>query len=478
MDRLAVPAEMQVALVRTVEEVFHRPGRSEKLLKADLADRAGSVLFRVTRMTHTLESGPAALIVSNYFHWRKTIDTLLNGVFKLTVAEQNVVRLLVEGHDTKSIAAVRKTSEGTVRGQIKSILSKMNLRSQTDIVRVVMTLGEFPAGTEGRTETVELAAPTISNDWIEAEVWKPFSSIKVPDGRTLTYHDMGPKSGNPALFSHMGSCMARWSHSMIRLAFEHNLRVICPIRGGYGYSDDLKASADPLGTASGDTLFLLESLGIARLPYVVQGTDFPFASDLIAKHPDVVSDLIGIGARPCLPGGQSMEEVGRWQRFFVSTARHAPHLVQFASNAVMAMCKQIGPEAMLRQLCRDPPSDLALLEVDEMKQVLVANISLMAGKSTNAARAFAREYIAFQKDWSSQVMATRHVPVQIFLAKEDPTIDFSALPKLATIYPWIKFDVMGQAGLALMFQKYKELVPVIAKAAARAGGRGRSSEEA
>ncbi len=256
---------------------------------------------------------------------------------------------------------------------------------------------------------------------------------------------------------------------MIRSAFEHNLRVICPIRGGYGHSDDLKPSADPLGTASGDTLFLLKRLGMARLPYVVQGTDFPFASDLIARHPDVVSDLIGVGARPCLPGGQSVVGVGRWQRFFVSTARHAPHLVQFASNAVMAMCKQIGPEAMLRQLCRDSPSDLALLEVDEMKQVLVANISLMAGKSTNAARAFTMEYVAFQKDWSDQVMATRHVPVRIFLGKEDPTMDFSALSRLATAYPWMEFDVMGQAGLALMFQKHKELVPVIAEAAARAG---------
>ena len=144
----------------------------------------------------------------------------------------------------------------------------------------------------------------------------------------------------------------------------------------------------------------------------------------------------------------------------------------------MAMCKQIGPEAMLRQLCKDSLSDLALLEVDEMKQVLVANISLMAGKSTNAARAFAMEYIAFQKDWSGQVMATRHIPVRIFLAEEDPTMDLSALPKLKTIYPWIEFDVMAQAGLALMFQKYNELVPVIAEAAARASGRGRPSEEA
>ena len=168
-------------------------------------------------------------------------------------------------------------------------------------------------------------------------------------------------------------------------------------------------------------MFLLKSLGIAQLPYAVQGSDFPFAADLISKHPEQVTELISIGGRPCLPGGLNVDGSGRWQKFFVSMARNAPHMVQFASKAVMAMSRQIGPEAMLRQLCKDSPSDLALLDTEEMKQVLVANIRMMAEKSTNAAGAFAMEYAAFQVDWSDRMMATRKIPVQIFLAEEDPT---------------------------------------------------------
>lgn len=71
---------------------------------------------------------------------------------------------------------------------------------------------------------------------------------------------------------------------------------------------------------------------------------------------------------------------------------------------------------MLRQLCKDSPADLALLEVDEIRQTLIANIDLMAGKSHNAARAFAREYTAFQENWSDRIAATRDIPVQIYLA--------------------------------------------------------------
>jgi len=466
LDHLNLPAEMRAALIRSTQDVLNKSEHSEKFLKAELATRGGAILFRIMRIAEALEDGPAALIISTHFHWREKTGALLGSVFQLTGAEQNVVRLLIEGQDTKSIAATRNTSEGTVRGQIKSITGKMNLRSQKDIVRLVMALGEFPMATSGK-EAVELATPALSKNWLETEVWKPFKSISVPDGRALTYLDMGPPTGDPVLFSHMGSCMARWSRSMIHLAFERNLRVICPIRAGYGHSDNLDPNADPFEAACDDTMFLLESLRIRQLPYVVQGSDFPFAADLIAKQPDSVSELIGIGGRPCLPDGLNVDGAGRWQKFFVSTARNAPHLVRFASKAVMAMCKRIGPEAMLRQLCKDSPADLALLETEEMRQVLVANIRLMAGDSTNAARAFAMEYIAFQEDWSDRVLATRHIPVQIFLAEEDPTIDIGSIPKLQEAYPWMEFEVVPNAGLALIYQKPEKLIPLMAEAAKR-----------
>jgi DNA-binding CsgD family transcriptional regulator/pimeloyl-ACP methyl ester carboxylesterase len=465
LDQLGFPLEIRNALIRATQDALGNSKNSERLLKAEMATKSGTMLFRIMRIPKMFENGHAALIVSTSFYWRETIATLLGNVFHLTEAEQNVVRLLVEGMNTKSIAAARDTGEGTVRGQIKSIIGKMNVRSQTDIVRLVMTLGEFPKSAVGEEDAVELAVPGLSNNWLEGEVWKPFKSITVQDGRTLTYHDMGPVTGNPVLFSHTGSCMARWPASMIRLAFELNLRIICPMRAGYVQSDSLDLNADPFDAACNDSVFLLKSLEISRLPYAVQGSDFPFAVDLISKHPELVSELIGIGGRSCLPGGLNVDGAGRWQRFFVSMAQNAPHMVQFASKAVMAMSRRIGPEAMLRQLCKDSPSDLALLDTEEMKQILVANISLMAEKSTNSARAFAMEYTAFQVDWSDCMMATQNMPVQIFLAEEDPTVELGLIPKLREAYPWIEIEVLHKAGLALIYGKPEKIIPLMAQAA-------------
>lgn len=467
LNQIPLPDEIRNELIDAVQDVLSKPMHVEKTLRADFATKGGALLFRVAHIADSVEHGPIVLVVSTHFHWRDRIGVLLGSQFHLTKAEQDVARQLVEGHETNAIAVSRKTSEGTVRGQIKSIIGKMNLRSQKDIIRLVMSLGDFPKNIATH-ESGATPVPSLSKNWLESEVWKPFKAMALPDGRTLNYHDMGPLTGDPILFSHMGSCMVRWPRSMIRMAFDNNLRIVCPIRAGYGPSTSAVQTTNAFDVVRNDCIFLLHSLGITRVPYAVQGSDFPFAADMIAHKPGFISELIGIGARPCLPGGENIDGLGRWQKFFVSAAQKSPHLVNFASKALMAMCKRIGPEAMLRQLCKDSPADLALLEMDDLKQVLVANIELMAGKSTNSARAFAWEYSAFQGDWSERVSATADIPVRLFLAEEDPTVDLSALPKLNAAYPWMQLEVLPDAGLALVFQHPETLIPIMAEAAKRA----------
>ena len=324
LEDICLPAEMREALIRTTKQVLRGKPYSEKLLKADMGSKRGAVLFRVTQLEKHLEDGPAALIVSTQFHWRNSVSELLGAVFQLTKSEQDIVRLLTEGKSVKLIAAERNVSEGTVRGQIKIIIGKMNIRGQGDIIRLAMAFSRFPGDASGNTDTLNPASPALSGNWLEAEVWKPFKSVSLPDHRQLTYHDMGPPTGNPVLFSHMGSCMVRWSPSMIRLAYERNLRVICPIRAGYGHSDKMAVGADPFSVTRNDCAFLLESLRIPRLPYVVQGSDLPFAADMVANRPELITEMIAIGGQLLLPGGQSVEGTGRWQKFFVALARNAP----------------------------------------------------------------------------------------------------------------------------------------------------------
>lgn len=224
-DRFAqfnLPADVQNALTQLAKEVLKHPKGYEQLLKVETQTRKGTILFRVLRIAHTPDNSPAALIVSTHFQWRTAIGGILHSALGVTHAEQGVVRLLAEGQDAKSIANTRGTSVGTVRTQIKSIISKMNLRSQMDVIRFAVTLGTFSKKTEHDDTAYTHLAPELTRHWLEQEVWKPFRSLTLPDGRTSTYHDMGPADGNPVLTSYLGSCMVRWPKSMIQLAFQNN----------------------------------------------------------------------------------------------------------------------------------------------------------------------------------------------------------------------------------------------------------------
>lgn len=466
-DQLNLHLERAEKLKSAAVDVFDGSAPVTVSLHAARPDNPGSMLFRLQKV-----SGPdgrnRVLVISTEFQRRDTTAGLLGTTFDLSKAEQEITRRLTEGGDAKDIAHDRGTSIETVRTQIKAILRKLNVRSQADIVRFCMALAaveDAPAAGAGKTKGM---APAVTSSALEHEFWKPPLDVQLPDGRRLTYHDMGPPNGNPILFTHMGSCMVRWSRKMLRLVFLNNLRVICPIRAGYGSSDPIPNGADVLAQSSADMAHLLTFLGVQSLPFVAQGSDFPFATAFAARYPKMVSEIIAVGGKPCLPGGANVESRGQWQKFFVSAAKNNPKLLAFASNAVMAMSRRVSPETMLERLCKDSPSDLACLSIPDIKEALVANIEFMARGSPNIGHAFANEYIAFQTDWSADVMRSNSLHIRVFVAQEDPTIDLIQLPVLERSYPWIEFQVIEKAGLALMFQHYRELIPLFSRAAADA----------
>lgn len=271
--------EAQLILSEGLDAVFKEDGTPLRLLQVDSPTKTGPALFQIRKINVADQHGPGvALVITTQCHWQEIIGQILKEIFKLTLAEQGVVRGLVEGLSASAIAAERGTGEGTVRGQIKSVMAKMNARSQSEVIRLVLSLRDISKGSQEMRSLQHPLPARVSEGWIQAEVWKPFKTLILPDGRKMDYHDMGPVTGRPVLCSHMGYCLARWHAPMIMLAYRHSLRVICPIRPGYGLSDNIDPKASVLDAVRADTRYLLENLGIERLPYLAQGNEVPQVS--------------------------------------------------------------------------------------------------------------------------------------------------------------------------------------------------------
>lgn len=469
LSSLHLPTDMQDALEQSLTKVFGAPDQPDRLLRLQFPGQRGPALFQIRALTDTADGSPQhALIVTTQYHWQAALGQTLEEVFGLTSAEQGVVRALVEGRDAKAIAADRGTSEGTVRGQIKSILSKMNARSQSEVIRLVLSLRDVSQAPGAGTDMQVEAPSVVSGNWLEEEVWKPLKTITLPDGRRLDYHDMGPPNGAPILYTHMGYGMARWHGPMVKLAFELGLRVIVPIRAGYGFSENMDRKADLLKVTRDDTCFLLDRLGITRLPYVVQGNDLIFAADLAAHKPEIVSEIVGLGARPYLSHDRHYSGMAKWHRFFLSTAKHAPHLLNFTSKAAVAMARRVGLVEMFRQLNHSSPADLAMLTNEELLKVLVSNAELVAGKNTNVAQAYAMELLKTESDWSEIMIAAKDTKTWFISGAEDPAADIATIAEYRESYPWVDIEVIQNAGQLLIYQHYEMVIPRLADAAKRA----------
>lgn len=467
LNAMNVPRDTRDHVIEVAQSLFQNTQWTDQLLKVQTNELGKTGLFQFRKLSaEDTVQARHILVVTTRYHWQAALGQTLEEVFGLTTAEQGIVRALVEGLDAKAISADRGTSEGTVRGQIKAVLAKMNARTQSEVIRLVMSLRDVsePMQSANGNKPQMWPVPT-STGWLHNEVWKPFKTLTLRDGRRLDYHDMGPANGAPVIHSHMGYCMARWHAPMLKLLFQHGLRVICPIRAGYGHSDNIDPKADVLAATRSDTIELLEHLGIDRLPYLTQGNDLIFAADFAGHSPEKISEIIGLCARPSLPGDRHYSGMAKWHRFFLSTAKHAPHLLTFTAKAAITMAKRIGVEKMYRQMNQHSPADMALIQRDDLRLVMIANAELVAGKDTNAAQAYTMELLQTETDWSDLMFKCRGTKTWFVNGGQDPAVDIATISEYRETYPWIDIEVVPDAGQMLLFQHYENLIPRIAHAA-------------
>ena len=83
-------------------------------------------------------------ILKEYSRLRSSERSLLffiNSVSKLTSAERNLVRLLLDGKKVREIAEIRCVEQTTVKTQIKGLLRKFGCARSKDIVELIRELG-------------------------------------------------------------------------------------------------------------------------------------------------------------------------------------------------------------------------------------------------------------------------------------------------------------------------------------------------
>ena len=397
---------------------------------------------------------PLALVMSTELVWPEGFEVTVQEAFGLTVAEVEIVQGMTLGLPIKDIAESRGRSAETVRTQVRSILAKTETHSQSELIRVVLGLMDvafMPTEGAGPVPTRAGALEQLS-----------FQQTTGADGRRLEWIEFGSPSGAPCLFMHLDYGFIRWPATAERAARLRGIRVIVPVRGGYGRSELHPRGADHLQGVTQDYLTVLDRLGVRRAAVIAMGADLRFALNLSLKRPGMVTGILGCAAQLPLRTAAQYDRMDKWQRFILANARYAPKVLPFLVQAGFSLARRLGKEKFFAQVNGGSKADMEAFAIPEIREAVLAGSEVSLGAKILAHEAFTRECIGSEKDWSDLVRAVT-VPVQLLQGDQDPQTPVQTIKELMQDYPHLDISFVPNTGQLLFFAQWPMVLDALQK---------------
>lgn len=414
-------------------------------------------VFRL-QLFHLSDRQPMILLAANAITWPSGLSATLMQVFGLTPAETDVLRSFIESGSINDVSNARVRSVDTIRGQIKSIMAKTETHSQVELARLTMSIMEV-AGVqpehEKETKNIHRGYATLED--------REFRTIVMPDGRKVDYLVLGDPKGRPLLYLSGALGLIRWPARAEAEAVRRGLRIIVPLRPGYGGSDPVGADVDFDWALITDSVSTLDAENVEMCPILSMEDDSYYAFEIARAYPQRVRALIATAGVLPLTHSEQFERMQKWQRFMLAGAKYTPHLIPFMARAASYMTQKIGKRRFLGAVFGQSPGDVATFEDPEVFEALSCGSEVMMSEHRAAYTSFSRQLTGRKKDdWSATVNALRDkVPVIFMNGDEDPQVHLETLAEFRQDHPWIDFRIFPGSGHLLFFQHWGEVLDVI-----------------
>jgi pimeloyl-ACP methyl ester carboxylesterase/DNA-binding CsgD family transcriptional regulator len=424
-------------------------GQAERVVTLRIRSRitGGPVIVRVGPVESDRKK-PLALVVSTELVWPEGFALTVQEAFGLTLAEVEIVQGITLGLPVKDIAEARGRSPDTVRTQLRSILAKTETHSQSELVRVVlglMDVAQMPTGG---------LVPLPRTHGLDAV---PFQTLIAPDGRRLDYIEFGQPGGTPVLYMHLDYGLIRWPATAERAARLRGLRVIVPVRAGYGRSELHKKRADHVAGVARDYAAVLDHLGIRRCAVICLGADLRFALRLAQDRPALVQAILGCAAQLPLQTSAQYDRMDKWQRFILANARYAPKVLPFLVQAGFSLARRLGKEKFFAQVNGGSAADMETFARPEVREAILEGSEVCLGAKLSAYEAFTRECISSERDWSALVRAAT-VPVVLLQGDQDPQTPVLSIRELMGDFPHLEVTFLPNTGQLLFFAEWPQVL--------------------
>jgi len=412
----------------------------------------GTTVFKLSRLELPGVATPFILAVSSELAWPGTLGPTIREAFGLTIAEAEIVRAITEGMSLKEIAKKRGRSLETVKTQLRSALAKTDARTQSELVRLTLSLMDVVSATENQaSHLAELAQQSVTL------TPKAFITLERPQNRRADHLVLGDPDGQPLLFFPLDYGLTRWPASAEAYAGENGLKIMVPIRPGYGQTTNVKKRAQLVDAVIGDTLAVMDHHGVRSCPVICMSSDAFFAYHMVKQHPGRLSAILN-----CAPGfpmflPQQYERMEKWHRFILANARYAPSVLPFLVKAGFSLARRIGKRGFIHAVYAKSPADIAAFEIPEVQEAMITGSQVCLSEQHSAHRAFANEVILQQHDWS-EIVQRCDIPVHVWYGDDDPQVPPGSMREIIQAFPAIQYHHLENAGQLLLFTHWREIL--------------------
>ena len=358
VDDLLLQSDTEDSLAGAIKRVITRrysKNTPYNLLRLTDPDTGRAVLATIETYESSITHDAVAIVQTSDVAWPAHLGPILQDLFDFTRAEVDVLKLVVEGFRGPEIAMRRGASEATIRSQLGAIFRKSGTTSQIECVRMVMGLSMLHDADEGRA-IAEMLQAEASQRYYPRHRQRHL--IKLQNGRQLDYAIFGADEGETLLFYHCQVFGDAWMPDAVDEAKAAGLRIIAPLRPGFGRSTVYDGVYSDPEVFAKDVEELLDHLGVERATIISVSSGLVHSLAAVAQMPGRFAAITA--AHPILPV-RSLDDLEgtNGYNYLIPRARLLfPPALKLMCRAGFAFVQTAGASAFYRALLRSSPLSL------------------------------------------------------------------------------------------------------------------------
>ncbi|WP_052245531.1 LuxR C-terminal-related transcriptional regulator [Halocynthiibacter namhaensis] len=448
------------SLMRQMRDMLEGRGPNMSLFRVRATDCGHFIIFRI-RLRKLRDGAQALVVATSELAWPPEFDSILGEAFSFTQTEVDIVRMLIECCSVKDIADQRGRSIDTIRAQIKSILAKTATRSQVELIRLILSMMDmtgFAVAGPATTEAWSRGYIPNSNNQGAATLHTTFA----PDGRRLDYLIWGDPNGKPCVLLHVEIGMSRWPKLGEQAARKAGIKIITPIRAGYGDSTPLPNKADFTAGVIDDIMHVLKAENVDRFSVISLCADVRFGAHIEKHSPGRMTGLVAVAGTPPPDSVSDYDHMDLWQRFLLVCARYTPHLLTFTVKAGFLMARKYGQRKFLEHVYGKSKADIEQFNDPDIWEAVITGIQICLSDTHSAHKAFARMISEEIKGWHDEFSALEgKVPVHFINGTMDAQATMEIITPFFRDHPWVTYELIEGAGQLLIYSHWDKALKKI-----------------